>query len=59
VAFIVSTDGATVDESGLDKLCLESLARFKRPKAYVLRHELPKNNYGKILKTALRAELAS
>jgi long-chain acyl-CoA synthetase len=39
----------------LDALCLSSIARFKRPKDYVFVEELPKNNYGKILKTELRA----
>jgi long-chain acyl-CoA synthetase len=39
----------------LDALCLDSIARFKRPKDYVFIAALPKNNYGKILKTELRA----
>ena len=39
----------------LDALCLQSIARFKRPKDYVFIDGLPKNNYGKILKTELRA----
>jgi long-chain acyl-CoA synthetase len=39
----------------LDALCLARIARFKRPKAYVFVEALPKNNYGKILKTELRA----
>ncbi|PWT86460.1 MAG: AMP-dependent synthetase [Proteobacteria bacterium] len=39
----------------LDALCLSAIARFKRPRAYVFVPELPKNNYGKILKTELRA----
>jgi long-chain acyl-CoA synthetase len=39
----------------LDALCLAAIARFKRPKDYVFVPELPKNNYGKILKTELRA----
>jgi long-chain acyl-CoA synthetase len=39
----------------LDALCLEKMARFKRPKDYVRMPALPKNNYGKILKTELRA----
>lgn len=43
----------------LDQLCLEKIARFKRPKTYVWLKELPKNNYGKILKTALRDLWAS
>jgi long-chain acyl-CoA synthetase len=41
----------------LDAHCLAQMARFKRPKRYVLVDELPKNNYGKVLKTALRAQL--
>jgi long-chain acyl-CoA synthetase len=44
-------------ESELDALCLENIARFKRPKAYRFVDELPKNNYGKILKTELRGLL--
>jgi long-chain acyl-CoA synthetase len=39
----------------LEALCLETIARFKRPKHYVFLDALPKNNYGKILKTELRA----
>ena len=39
----------------LDTLCLQRIARFKRPKDYVFVPALPKNNYGKILKTELRA----
>lgn len=39
----------------LDALCLEHIARFKRPKDYVFIDALPKNAYGKILKTELRA----
>ena len=39
----------------LDALCLDAIARFKRPKDYVFIDALPKNNYGKILKTELRA----
>ena len=38
----------------LDALCLSAIARFKRPKDYVFVEALPKNNYGKILKTDLR-----
>jgi long-chain acyl-CoA synthetase len=31
---------------------------FKRPKRYVVVDSLPKNNYGKVLKTELRQRLA-
>ncbi len=51
VAYVVGE--AAADE--LDALCLSSIARFKRPKDYVFVPALPKNNYGKILKTELRA----
>ena len=51
VAYVVGEAG----ERELDQLCLSSIARFKRPKHYVFVESLPKNNYGKILKTELRA----
>jgi long-chain acyl-CoA synthetase len=44
-----------VDATALDALCLGQIARFKRPKAYRFVETLPKSNYGKILKTELRA----
>jgi long-chain acyl-CoA synthetase len=54
VAFVVPLTGAALDMAELDALCLDSIARFKRPRHYRLVQELPKNNYGKVLKTALR-----
>lgn len=51
VAYVVGKDIGPAD---LDKLCLDNIARFKRPKDYVFVDQLPKNNYGKILKTELR-----
>jgi acyl-CoA synthetase (AMP-forming)/AMP-acid ligase II len=54
VALVVRRLGASVTTRELDTLCLESIARFKRPKAYVFLDALPKNSYGKILKTELR-----
>jgi long-chain acyl-CoA synthetase len=53
VAFVVGT--ASADD--LDRLCLDNIARFKRPKDYIFVEDLPKNNYGKVLKTALRDQL--
>jgi long-chain acyl-CoA synthetase len=52
---VVAYVAGAADASTLDALCLESIARFKRPKDYVFVSELPKNNYGKVLKTELRA----
>jgi long-chain acyl-CoA synthetase len=58
VAFVVAEPGAALDEQTLDAHCLARIARFKRPKRYVFVDALPKNNYGKVLKTALRERLA-
>lgn len=58
VAFVVPVTGTPLDEAALDAHCLARIARFKRPKVYVVVHELPKNNYGKVLKTELRARLS-
>jgi len=57
VAFVVLQPGAAVTAEALDAHCLAQMARFKRPKRYLLVGELPKNHYGKVLKTALRARL--
>ena len=55
IAFVVRRTGAEVDvpPSSIG-LCLDNIARFKRPKGYRFVEALPKNNYGKILKTELR-----
>ena len=50
VAYVVGA----ASPASLDALCLDHIARFKRPKDYVFVDALPKNNYGKILKTELR-----
>ena len=52
VAYVVR--GAPVSEAELDAHCLERIARFKRPKLYRFVDALPKNHYGKVLKTELR-----
>lgn len=59
VAFVVSSPATNADADDLDRFCLENIARFKRPKEYRFADALPKNNYGKVLKTELRAQLAS
>ncbi len=54
VAFVVPKAGKYVDDKALDSHCLAQIARFKRPKAYFTLSELPKSNYGKVLKRNLR-----
>lgn len=40
----------------MNALCLDNIARYKRPRYYRFIQTLPKNNYGKVLKTELRSE---
>ncbi|MCD6043723.1 MAG: AMP-binding enzyme [Burkholderiales bacterium] len=55
VAFVVRrSDVAAAD---LETLLLDNIARFKRPREYRFVEALPKNNYGKVLKTELRKQL--
>lgn len=58
VAFVVCERDARLSPATLDALCLAQIARFKRPKEYRMVTSLPKNNYGKVLKTQLRQWLA-
>ncbi|MFM1881299.1 MAG: hypothetical protein RLZZ344_1533 [Pseudomonadota bacterium] len=57
VAFVVCKVGALLTADILNAHCLSHIARFKRPKRYEFVSELPKNNYGKVLKTVLRERL--
>ncbi len=59
VAFVVGPKASAAIEEELDSLCLEHIARFKRPKRYLYLDALPKNHYGKVLKTALRETLGN
>ena len=56
VAYIVANaaSDAKPTEEQLDRHVLSSIARYKRPRRYRFVEQLPKNNYGKILKTELR-----
>ena len=58
IAFVVARPGTAVAVAELDRLCLDHIARFKRPRDYRFVETLPKNNYGKVLKTELRRQLA-
>jgi long-chain acyl-CoA synthetase len=55
VAFVVAKGKLQTED--LDSLCLDNIARFKRPREYRFVDGLPKNNYGKVLKTELRKKL--
>jgi fatty-acyl-CoA synthase len=53
-AFVVKTDGASVDEDGIKAYVRDNLARYKVPREVVFLDELPRNPTGKILKRELR-----
>ena len=56
VAYVIGD----ADPKQLDEVCLQHMARFKRPKQYVQLKELPRNSTGKVLKSRLRElDLAS
>jgi long-chain acyl-CoA synthetase len=55
VAFVVVSK--SIQQEELEQLCLDNIARFKRPREYRFVEALPKNNYGKVLKTELRKQL--
>jgi long-chain acyl-CoA synthetase len=58
VAFVVAADDAVPPAAeDLDRICLDHIARYKRPKDYRFVDALPTNNYGKVLKRELRAQL--
>ncbi|MHC6226014.1 class I adenylate-forming enzyme family protein [Pseudomonas sp. X10] len=57
VAFVVPRGDSLLDERVLAAWFVERMASFKKPKKYVFLPELPKNSYGKVLKTDLRHRL--
>jgi long-chain acyl-CoA synthetase len=58
MALIVRRDGASVEFAELEALCLQRIARFKRPKHWRFVDSLPKNGAGKVLKRELRERFA-
>ncbi|RDH80578.1 acyl-CoA synthetase [Mycolicibacterium moriokaense] len=53
-AFVVKTDGASVDEDTIKAYVRDNLARYKVPREVIFLDELPRNPTGKILKRELR-----
>jgi len=56
--FVVRKDPALTERAVID-FCRQSLAAYKTPRHVYFRDELPKTNVGKILRKALREELAA
>jgi len=59
VAFVVIKPGQTVGPDALEAWCRQEIASFKKPKRYIFIDELPKNSYGKVVKTELRKRLSA
>ncbi len=57
VAFVVVEGDPSPSPDDLDQICLDRIARYKRPKEYRFVDALPTNNYGKVLKRELRDRL--
>jgi long-chain acyl-CoA synthetase len=53
-AVLVAAPGCSLDLGRLETLCLDRIARFKRPKHWRIVDSLPKNSAGKVLKRDLR-----
>src|SRR5271168_1362232 len=53
-AFVVKTDGASIDEDTIKVYVRDHLARYKVPREVIFLEELPRNPTGKILKRELR-----
>jgi fatty-acyl-CoA synthase len=53
-AFVVKTEGASIDEDAIKTYVREHLARYKVPREVIFLDELPRNPTGKILKRELR-----
>lgn len=54
-ATVVTRAGRTLSPDDLDAFCLEHLARYKRPRRWVVAESLPRNAAGKVKKGELRA----
>ncbi|NBF11547.1 class I adenylate-forming enzyme family protein [Pseudomonas sp. Fl4BN1] len=54
VAFVVPRSPDSLDPQVLNQWFVTRMASFKKPRKYLFCTELPKNSYGKILKTRLR-----
>lgn len=54
VAVVVAEPGVSLLAGAVQTVCLEHLARFKRPEQIIIANELPRNELGKVLKRELR-----
>ena len=55
-AVVALVPGPTVSDEEIIDFCRDHIASYKKPKSVDFVDELPKNNYGKIVKQELRAK---
>ena len=55
-AVVALRPGRSATEADLISFCKDNIASYKKPKSVDFVDELPKNNYGKVLKRTLRAK---
>ncbi|MCD4715571.1 MAG: hypothetical protein K8R45_02370 [Desulfobacterales bacterium] len=55
-AIVSLAEGKSATENELIVFCKDNIAGYKKPKSVDFVDEIPKNNYGKILKRELRAK---
>ncbi|MFC5955032.1 hypothetical protein ACFP51_11200 [Streptomyces pratens] len=58
-AYVQPRPGLTVDTAALEALCARSLSGYKRPTAFFVVEEIPKNAVGRIDKISVRAAHAA
>ena len=59
LACVVLHLGVTADPAGIERFCLEQLARFKVPRTYVFLDALPRNAIGKVQHFLLKQQFAA
>ncbi len=55
-AFVVLDEPGSADDTSIDEMIAQRLARFKQPKSYIYLDELPRNAMSKVQKANLRQE---
>ncbi len=58
-AYIIPKAGCTIDEADMENYLKKKLAKYKIPKKFIFRDELPLNPVGKIAKKILKEEIFS
>jgi acyl-CoA synthetase (AMP-forming)/AMP-acid ligase II len=58
-ACVILKPGTTATAEDIISFCAERMSSYKKPKSVDFLEELPKSNYGKVLKRTLREKFTS